>query len=77
MVEMKYVHNLLERIVRLESKMDTIISLMPQMNRIESDVTSAIQSAKSAHHRIDGIYRNVLIITGVISLVIAAVGRNI
>ena len=71
--EKPFEREVLDRLITMENKIDTITTLCPQcQNKIDAHglVLVAIeQSTKSAHHRIDGIYKEV----GVISTIVGAV----
>ena len=47
----------LERIVRIETKLDMLVEMLPEIQRLQVAHERAEQSAKSAHHRIDNIYK--------------------
>ena len=47
----------LERIVRIETKLDMLVEMIPKMQELQLAHERAAQSAKSAHHRIDNIYK--------------------
>ena len=61
----------LERIVRIETKLDMLV----EMQRLQVAHERAEQSAKSAHHRIDNIYKVAGLISTIISVVIALIGK--
>lgn len=48
----------LERIVRIETKLDMLVEMIPKMQELQLAHERAAQSAKSAHHRIDNIYKS-------------------
>ena len=60
----------LERIVRIETKLDMLVEMLPEVAHERAE-----QSAKSAHHRIDNIYKVAGLISTIISVVIALIGR--
>ena len=61
----------LERIVRIETKFE----MLPALQRLQVAHERAEQSAKSAHHRIDNIYKVAGLISTIISVVIALIGK--
>ena len=63
----------LERIVRIETKLDMLVEMLPEIQRVAHE--RAEQSAKSAHHRIDNIYKVAGLISTIISVVIALIGK--
>ena len=65
----------LERIVRIETKLDMLVEMLPEIQRLQVAHERAEQSAKSAHHRIDNIYKVAGLISTIISVVIALIGR--
>lgn len=65
----------LERIVRIETKLDMLVEMLPEIQRLQVAHERAEQSAKSAHNRIDNIYKVAGLISTIISVVIALIGR--
>ena len=61
----------LERIVRIETKLDMLVEMLPEIQRLQV----AHERAKSAHHRIDNIYKVAGLISTIISVVIALRGK--
>ena len=61
----------LERIVRIETKLDMLVEMIPKMQELQV----AHESAKSAHHRIDNIYKIAGLISTIVSVVIALIGK--
>ncbi len=55
--------NLLERLTKIETQVDTLVrsvqELKEKLDALTPDVVSAIDSTKSAHHRIDEFKRDV------------------
>ncbi|WP_028988016.1 hemolysin XhlA family protein [Thermicanus aegyptius] len=47
-----------ERIVRIETKLDTMTDVKLTAEKAKSTADEALQSAKSAHHRIDDVADN-------------------
>lgn len=65
----------LERIVRIETKLDMLVEMIPKMQELQLAHERAAQSAKSAHHRIDNIYKVAGLISTIVSVVIALIGK--
>lgn len=65
----------LERIVRIETKLDMLVEMLPEIQRLQVAHERAEQNAKSAHHRIDNIYKVAGLISTIISVVIALIGK--
>ena len=65
----------LERIVRIETKLDMLVEMIPKMQELQLAHERAAQSAKSAHHRIDNIYKVAGLISTIESVVIALIGK--
>lgn len=63
-----------QELAKLNGKMDVILSDCPSyrksMNELSIKAVEIDARSKSAHHRIDGIYKMVAIISGVIGLLI-------
>ena len=62
----------LERIVRIETKLDMLVEMLPEIQRLQVAHEKAEQSA---HHRIDNIYKVAGLISTIISVVIALIGK--
>lgn len=65
----------LERIVRIETKLDMLVEMIPQITELQVANERAEQNAKSAHHRIDNIYKVAGLISTIVSVVIALIGK--
>lgn len=66
---------LMERTARIEAKLDLIADMLPQITKLQVDIGKVEQSAKSAHHRIDNIYKVAGLISTIISVVIGLIGK--
>lgn len=73
----KMVMALIERIARMEAKLDTITTMIPKITEVQVALGKAEQSADSAHHRIDNIYKVAGLISTIISVVIGLLGKVI
>lgn len=55
--------NLLERLTKIETQVDALVTSMQELKEkidaLTPDVVSALDSTKSAHHRIDGLKKDV------------------
>ena len=71
----KMVMALIERIARMEAKLDTITTMMPKITEVQVALGKAAQSADSAHHRIDNSYTVAGLISTIISVVIGLIGK--
>lgn len=68
---------LMERTARIEAKLDLIADMLPQITKLQVDIGKVEQSTKSAHHRIDNIYKVAGLISTIVSVVIALIGRAV
>lgn len=66
---------LMERTARIEAKLDLIADMLPQITKLQVDIGKVEQSAKSAHHKIDNIYKVAGLISTIISVVIGLIGK--
>lgn len=66
---------LIERTARIEAKLDLIADMLPQITKLQVDIGKVEQSTKSAHHRIDNIYKVAGLISTIISVVIGLIGK--
>lgn len=73
----KMIMALIERIARMEAKLDTITTMIPKITEVQVALGKAEQSADSAHHRIDNIYKVAGLISTIISVVIGLLGKVI
>lgn len=71
----KMIMALIERIARMEAKLDTITTMIPKITEVQVALGKAEQSADSAHHRIDNIYKVAGLISTIISVVIGLIGK--
>lgn len=69
MDENDFKQNLSERTARIETKVDMLIDLMPRMNHLDKQVARLESSVKSAHHRIDSVYK----VAGVVATIISVI----
>ena len=72
--EKTFEREVLDRLITMENKIDTITTLCPQCQlKIDAHGLALVaveQSTKSAHHRIDGIYKEVGIISTMIGTIV-------
>lgn len=59
----------LERIVRIETKLDMLVEMIPKMQELQ------LAHERAAHHRIDNIYKVAGLISTIVSVVIALIGK--
>lgn len=67
----------LERIVRIETKLDMLVEMLPEITALQIAQARSEQNAASAHNRIDNIYKVAGLISTIISVVIALIGRAV
>lgn len=65
----------LERIVRIETKLDMLVEMIPKMQELQVANERAHQTAKTAHARIDNIYKVAGLISTIVSVVIGLIGK--
>lgn len=66
-----------ERMAKMESKLDMLIDMLPEITALQIAQARSEQTAASAHNRIDNIYKVVGLISTIISVVIALIGRAV
>lgn len=66
-----------ERMAKMESKLDMIIDMLPEITALQIAQARSEQTASSAHNRIDNIYKVAGLISTIISVVIALIGRAV
>lgn len=64
-----------ERMAKMESKLDMLIDMLPEITALQIAQSRSEQTAESAHNRIDNIYKVAGLISTIISVVIALIGR--
>ena len=64
-----------ERMAKMESKLDMLIDMLPEITALQIAQARSEQTASSAHNRIDNIYKVAGLISTIISVVIALIGR--
>lgn len=64
-----------ERMAKMESKLDMLIDMLPEITALQIAQARSEQTAESAHNRIDNIYKVAGLISTIISVVIALIGR--
>lgn len=64
-----------ERMAKMESKLDMLIDMLPEITALQIAQARSEQTAASAHNRIDNIYKVAGLISTIISVVIALIGR--
>lgn len=66
-----------ERMAKVESKLDMLIDMLPEITALQIAQARLEQTASSAHNRIDNIYKVAGLISTIISVVIALIGRAV
>lgn len=66
-----------ERMAKMESKLDMLIDMLPEITALQIAQARSEQTAASAHNRIDNIYKVAGLISTIISVVIALIGRAV
>lgn len=66
-----------ERMAKMESKLDMLIDMLPEITALQIAQARSEQTASSAHNRIDNIYKVAGLISTIISVVIALIGRTV
>ena len=70
-----------ERMAKMESKLDMLIDMLvrmlPKITALQIAQARSEQNAASAHNRIDNIYKVAGLISTIISVVIALIGRAV
>lgn len=66
-----------ERMAKMEEKLDMLVRMLPEITALQIAQARSEQTAASAHNRIDNIYKVVGLISTIISVVIALIGRAV
>ena len=66
-----------ERMAKMEEKLDMLVRMLPEITALQIAQARSEQTAASAHNRIDNIYRVAGLISTIISVVIALIGRAV
>lgn len=66
-----------EQMAKVESKLDMLIDMLPEITALQIAQARSEQTAASAHNRIDNIYKVAGLISTIISVVIALIGRAV
>lgn len=66
-----------ERMAKLEEKLDMLVRMLPEITALKIAQARSEQTAASAHNRIDNIYKVAGLISTIISVVIALIGRAV
>lgn len=66
-----------ERMAKMEEKLDMIVRMLPEITALQIAQARSEQTASSAHNRIDNIYKVAGLISTIISVVIALIGRAV
>lgn len=66
-----------ERMAKMEAKLDMLIDMLPEITALQIAQARSEQTAASAHNRIDNIYKVAGLISTIISVVIALIGRAV
>lgn len=66
-----------ERMAKMESKLDMLIDMLPEITALQIAQARSEKTASSAHNRIDNIYKVAGLISTIISVVIALIGRAV
>lgn len=64
-----------EWMAKMESKLDMLIDMLPEITALQIAQARSEQTASSAHNRIDNIYKVAGLISTIISVVIALIGK--
>lgn len=64
-----------ERMAKMEEKLDMLVKMLPEITALQIAQARSEQNAASAHNRIDNIYKVAGLISTIISVVIALIGR--
>lgn len=67
----------IERIAKMEEKLDMLVKMLPEITALQIAQARSEQTAASAHNRIDNIYKVAGLISTIISVVIALIGRAV
>ena len=66
-----------ERMAKMEEKLDMLVRMLPEITALQIAQARSEQTAASAHNRIDNIYKVAGLISTIISIVIALIGRAV
>jgi len=66
-----------ERMAKVEAKLDILVKMIPEITALQIAQARSEQTAASAHNRIDNIYKVAGLISTIISVVIALIGRAV
>lgn len=66
-----------ERMSKMEEKLDMLVRMIPEITALQIAQARSEQVAESAHNRIDNIYKVAGLISTIISVVIALIGRAV
>ena len=66
-----------ERMAKMEEKLDMLVRMLPKITALQIAQARSEQTAASAHNRIDNIYKVAGLISTIISVVIALIGRAV
>ena len=66
-----------ERMAKMEEKLDMLVKMLPEITALQIAQARSEQNAASAHNRIDYIYKVAGLISTIISVVIALIGRAV
>lgn len=66
-----------ERMAKMEEKLDILVRMLPEITALQIAQARSEQTAASAHNRIDNIYKVAGLISTIISVVIALIGRAV
>lgn len=66
-----------ERMAKMEEKLDMLVRMLPEITALQIAQARSEQTAASAHNRVDNIYKVAGLISTIISVVIALIGRAV
>ncbi len=66
-----------ERMAKMEEKLDMLVRMLPEITALQIAQARSEQTAASAHNRIENIYKVAGLISTIISVVIALIGRAV
>lgn len=66
-----------ERMAKMEEKLDMLVRMLPEITALQIAQARSEQTAASAHNRINNIYKVAGLISTIISVVIALIGRAV
>lgn len=66
-----------ERMAKMEEKLDMLVKMLPEITALQIAQARSEQNAASAHNRIDNIYKVAGLISTIVSVVIALIGRAV